>query len=110
MLCTRSYRVFNKLHDKKHHHYKPIPLITSYLLTPEQPSPFGTMGALITSTWWPKKSLHDTELCNYTSQKYSSILGDLHLFWCCHPTPALQLTRAVLLYLGFVFFVYIFLK
>lgn len=43
MLCTRFYIMFNKLHDKKHHHYKPIPLITSYLLNPEQPSPFVTI-------------------------------------------------------------------
>lgn len=59
MLCTHSYIMFNKLHDKKHL-YKPVPLITTYLLNPEQPSPFGTIWALITSTWWPKKSLHDT--------------------------------------------------
>lgn len=55
MLCTRVYSMFNKLHDKKHHQYKPIPLITPYLLDPEQPSPFVTRWALITSTWWPKK-------------------------------------------------------
>lgn len=49
MLCTRFY-MFNKLHDKKHHNYKPIPLITPYLFNPEQPSPFITILALITST------------------------------------------------------------
>lgn len=42
MLCTHFY-MFNKLHDKKHPHYKPIPLITSYFLNPEQPSPFVTI-------------------------------------------------------------------
>lgn len=42
MLCTHFY-VFNKLHDKTHHHYKPIPLIASYFLNPEQPSPFVTI-------------------------------------------------------------------
>lgn len=29
-----------------------MPLITSYLFNPEQPSPFITIGALTTSTWW----------------------------------------------------------
>lgn len=90
LLCTHSYGTFNKLHDKKHP-YKPIPLITTYLLNPEQPSPFVTIWALITSTRWPKKSLHDTRLCNYTFQKYFIALGGLHPFWCCHLKPALHL-------------------
>lgn len=81
--------MFNKLHNKKKnqkptkntkkkHHYndKPMPLITSYLFNPEQPSPFITIGALTTSTWW----LQITSwyiyiyiyiyLCNYACQKY----------------------------------------
>lgn len=109
MLCTHFYIMFNKLHDKKHHQYKPIPLITSYLLNPEQPSPFVTIWALITSTWWPKKiTSWYIELCNYTFQKYFIVVGGLHLFWCCHLKPALHFTYAVVLFLLLFFLIYIF--
>lgn len=106
LLCTHFYRTLNKLHDKKHP-YKPIPLITTYLSNPEQPSPFVTIWALITSTWWPKKSLHDTWLCNYTFQKYFIALGGLHPFWCCHLKPALHLHMQ---WYFFLLFFFLFLK